>query len=314
MSNYHQIFESIHSGNILILDGGTGTELEKRGVPMDPGAWCGIAALEHSNILKRIHLDYISAGADIITANTYSSSRGMLELSGLGEKFVEINKKAVNAAHNAREASCNSKILIAGSLSHRGMISEGSAAPEETAAVSLRKLEDDLTELALFLKEEGCDLILLEMMYDPIKIAATFTAAEKAGLPIWAGFSARRNESGQLLSFLPSEELSLKNIFSILSQYNPDAAGIMHTSSDAIDGSLKELKKVFSGPLFAYPDSGYFKSPHWQFEKIISEQTLQEFAREWVKAGAKIVGGCCGLSPSHIEALANIKDSFKELR
>ena len=295
MSNYHQTFESIHSGNILILDGGTGTELEKRGVPMDPGAWCGIAALEHSDILKRIHLDYISAGADIITANTYSSSRGMLELSGLGDKFLEINKKAVDAAHNAREASCNSKILIAGSLSHRGMISEGSAAPEETANVSLRKLEEDLTELALFLKEEGCDLIILEMMYDPIKIAATFTAAEKAGLPIWAGFSARRNESGKLLSFLPSEELSLKNIFSI-------------------DGSLKELKKVFSGPLFAYPDSGYFKSPHWQFEKIISEQTLQEFAREWVKAGAKIVGGCCGLSPSHIEALANIKDSFKELR
>ena len=87
MANYHQTFESIHSGNILILDGGTGTELEKRGVPMDPGAWCGIAALEHSDILKRIHLDYISAGADIITANTYSSSRGMLALSGLGESL-----------------------------------------------------------------------------------------------------------------------------------------------------------------------------------------------------------------------------------
>ena len=59
MSLYNRIFDSTKRGNILILDGGTGTELEKRGVPMDPGAWCGLAALEHADILKRIHLDYI---------------------------------------------------------------------------------------------------------------------------------------------------------------------------------------------------------------------------------------------------------------
>ena len=104
MSLYNRIFDSTKRGNILILDGGTGTELEKRGVPMDPGAWCGLAALEHADILKRIHLDYIFSGADVITTNTYSSSRHMLELSGLGEKFVEINKKAVEAAHSAKEA------------------------------------------------------------------------------------------------------------------------------------------------------------------------------------------------------------------
>ena len=55
MSLYKRIFDSTKRGNILILDGGTGTELEKRGVPMDPGAWCGLAALEHADILKRIH-------------------------------------------------------------------------------------------------------------------------------------------------------------------------------------------------------------------------------------------------------------------
>ena len=62
MSLYNRIFDSTKRGNILILDGGTGTELEKRGVPMDPGAWCGLAALEHADILKRIHLDYIFLG------------------------------------------------------------------------------------------------------------------------------------------------------------------------------------------------------------------------------------------------------------
>ena len=60
MSLYNRIFDSTKRGNILILDGGTGTELEKRGVPMDPGAWCGLAALEHADTLKRIHLTTFS--------------------------------------------------------------------------------------------------------------------------------------------------------------------------------------------------------------------------------------------------------------
>jgi len=312
MSLYTSVFDTTKRGNILILDGGTGTELEKRGVPMDPGAWCGVAALEHADILKRIHLDYIFSGADVITTNTYSSSRHMLELSGLGKKFFEINKKALEAAHNAREASGKPNVLVAGSLSHRGMISEGTAMPDQNAVIPLKKFEESLTELAYFLKEEGCDLIILEMMYDPTKIEPTFIAAEKAGLPIWAGFSSRRDNIGRLLSFLPDEELPLMDIFRILSNYKPDAAGIMHTPSNAIQASLKELKKVFSGTIFAYPDSGYFKSPNWQFEKIISEQALQDFAGDWIKEGTKIIGGCCGLSPSHIQALARIKQNPAE--
>ena len=312
MSRYAEMFDTTQRGNILILDGGTGTELEKRGVPMDPGAWCGVAALEHADILKRIHLDYIFSGADIITTNTYSSSRHMLELSGLGQKFFEINKNALEAARNARETSGKPNVLIAGSLSHRGMISEGTAMPDQNAVIPLKEFKESLTELAYFLKEEGCDLIILEMMYDPTKIEPTFIAAEKAGLPVWAGFSSRRDNVGRLLSFLPDEELPLIDIFKTLSHYKPDAAGIMHTPSNAIRDSLKELKKVFSGTIFAYPDSGYFKSPNWQFEKIISEQALQDFARDWIREGAKIIGGCCGLSPSHIQALARVKQNLVE--
>ena len=88
MSLYTSVFDTTKRGNILILDGGTGTELEKRGVPMDPGAWCGVAALEHAGILKRIHLDYIFSGADVITTNTYSSSRHMVSAAGFALRAV----------------------------------------------------------------------------------------------------------------------------------------------------------------------------------------------------------------------------------
>ena len=97
---YLRIKEKINRNELIILDGGVGTELQKRGIEMD-GSWCGSASL-NTEILKQVHLDYIEAGAEIITANTYASSRLMLNSAGLGENFEEINEKAINSAKSAR--------------------------------------------------------------------------------------------------------------------------------------------------------------------------------------------------------------------
>ncbi|MBH69252.1 MAG: hypothetical protein CMM58_12935 [Rhodospirillaceae bacterium] len=308
MSTYSKAIKKLSQGDILVLDGGTGTELEKRGVPMEPGAWCGAAALEHSEILEQVHFDYIQAGADIITANTYSSSRLMLRLSGYDNNFLEINKNALSAAHRAKSLSTNPEdILIAGSLSHRGMLTKATAVPDTNAYPSIEKMEEDLTELAFFLKDEGSDLLILEMMYDPDRMEAAFSAASKTDLPIWAGFSARRGKENNLLSFLPGRDIPLQDIYKILTRYKVDAAGVMHTPSSLIYDAVLLLKNCSVNPIFAYPDSGYFRSPNWQFENTISKSTLVAFAREWLKVGVQIVGGCCGLSPEHIKALSTLK-------
>ena len=97
--SYPEIQLRLQSGGIVILDGGTGTELQRRGVPMDPEAWCGPTTLEHAEVLERIHRDYIAASADIITANTYASSRLMLGPAGFADRFEEINRTAIGAAH-----------------------------------------------------------------------------------------------------------------------------------------------------------------------------------------------------------------------
>ena len=304
---YRKMIEKLHAGRIFLLDGGTGTELEKRGVPMDPGSWCGIAALDNADILEKIHTDYLDAGADIITTNTYSSSRLMLALSGHAENFLEINKKTIGAAQKAREYSSKKDILIAGSLSHRGALIEGTALPHAQNRKSFGQMENALTELGSVLREEGCDFILLEMMYDPDKMKVAFSAAEKTGLPVWAGFSARQKKYGEPLSFLPSPDIPLRELLEILPQFDVDAAGFMHTQSDAIQPSLKILKENFTAPLFAYPDSGYFKSPNWQFEDIISTHALKQFAKKWIEIGATVIGGCCGLTPEHIRALSTLK-------
>ncbi len=298
---------TLRAGEVRLLDGGTGTELQKRGVTMTSQAWCGPAALDNIAILEEIHRDYIAAGADIITANTYATSRVLLELDGLGDRFEEINRASIRAAQKARDSCGRPDVLVAGSLSHRGPIAEGTARPDGSAGGGVDAMARAVSELAAMLRDEGCDLILLEMMYDPIRMAPVFSAAAQSGLPVWAGFSARRGDDGAVLGFDPGQDIPFSDLISILDDWKIDAAGIMHTPSDVVADALDILRARFDGPLLAYPDSGYFKSPHWQFEDVIAPADLRDFAEGWVARGAQVLGGCCGLSPEHIAALEPLK-------
>ena len=300
-------YTALRKGEVRLLDGATGTELERRGVPMTSNAWSARASLDHVETLEAIHRDYIDAGADIVTANTYATSRALLERDGLGDHFEEINRAAVRATQRARERSNRPDVMIAGSLSHRGPISEGSARPDSNAAIGLDEMAEALREQARLLCDEGCDLLLLEMMYDPARMPLVFEAAAQTGLPVWAGFSARRGEDGSLLGFGPGEDIPFAQITSILHDWKVDAAGIMHTPANLVSDALAILRTTFDGPLMAYPDSGYFKSPHWQFEDVIEPGELRRYAEEWIEQGAQVIGGCCGLTPEHIAALAPLK-------
>ena len=304
---YKDIEQRLEHGGIVILDGGTGTELERRGVPMDAGAWCGPAALQHVGTLEAIHGDYIEAGADIITANTFASSRLMLARAGLADRVGEVCRNAVAAALRARERSGRDDVLVAGSLSHMMPLVSGSDKSDLNILPGEAEIADAFGELAGYLKAEGCDLILLEMMYHPARMAPAFTAALETGLPVWAGFSARRGEDGSVLSFTSEFDLAFDDTVSVLDDFPVGAAGIMHSPSDLIGDAIAVLRERFKGPLMAYPDSGYFKMPKWQFEDTIAPDALRAFAENWVESGVQIIGGCCGLSPEHIAALAPLK-------
>ena len=117
---YAEIKHRLDTGEVLLLDGGVGTELERRGADMDPAAWCGVATLDNEELLTQIHVDYARAGSDVITANTFASSRVMLSAAGHGDDVVEINQRAVEAALRAKEqlAAEGRTVAVAGSLSH----------------------------------------------------------------------------------------------------------------------------------------------------------------------------------------------------
>lgn len=295
--SYAAIAQRLSDGDLVVLDGATGTELQRRGVAMEPTAWCGAAALEGQAALEAVHRDYITAGAHVVTANTFATSRMVLDRAGLGDRFEEINRVAVDAALAAAEGT---DVAVAGSLSH--MIPRRDLHGETSDA----EIADSFGELAMLLKEAGCDLILLEMMFAPERMHFAFEAAAATGLPVWAGFSARRAADGSVLSFHHNRDIPFAEIPAILAGYDIAAAGLMHSESEVTADALTEVRKHFQGPLTAYPDSGHMKMPEWQFEEIIPIPDFVDYARRWRTQGVQVIGGCCGLGPDHIAALRGL--------
>ncbi|MGI9481259.1 MAG: homocysteine S-methyltransferase family protein [Hyphomicrobiales bacterium] len=307
--SYENMKSKLAEGGVVILDGGTGTELERRGVDMNPEAWCGVATLEAEETLVEVHKDYIRAGAEVITANTFASSRLMLSPAGFADSVDEVNRKAVRAAHKACAELGAENVLIAGSLSHMVPIAPETAKPDPARIPDNTALADAFGELAQIHKQEGCDLILMEMMYDPGRMELALAAAGATGLPVWAGLSARRADDGAVLSFAAHEDIAYGEIVALASRHKPDAIGTMHTPSNLISDCDAIIAQEFDGARMAYPDSGYFKMPSWQFEDIIPPEEFAAYADEWKTAGVQIIGGCCGLSPKHIQALAPLKSA-----
>jgi homocysteine S-methyltransferase len=303
-SRYSKIRERLNQNELVILDGGVGTELQKRGIEMDE-SWCGTAS-RNTEILKQVHLDYIKAGAQVITTNTYASSRLLLDAAGFGNDFEEINLNAISAAKAARD-EVSDDILIAGSLSHRYPIAHGDMQSNATIQFEQSVLQEATDEMASFLSENGCDLILLEMMYHPDRIQTVFESAKKTNKPIWAGFSTRRTENGDILSLTDSVDVPFREIVRIIKDYELDAVGIMHTDVNIVSDSIKIVREIYDGTILVYPDSGGWVSPNWIFDKVIKPHELKVRASEWAKEGVQILGGCCGLSPEHIQAVAEIK-------
>src|SRR5215510_11179078 len=111
------LYERLSAGEVVIIDGGMGTQLQAEGVPMDKVAWSARANLEQPEVVQRVHEAYIHAGAEVIIANTFAASRAGLGPAGLGGRVAEANRNAMRAALRAREAAATRPVAVAGSMS-----------------------------------------------------------------------------------------------------------------------------------------------------------------------------------------------------
>jgi S-methylmethionine-dependent homocysteine/selenocysteine methylase len=302
-SPLNAIERDLQAGKIIVVDGATGTELERRGAAMHDKAWCATATLTDPELLRGVHEDYIRAGARVITANTFSTNRNMLDPAGLGSRFEELNRRAVELAREARDRTgMAGRVAIAGSMSHQVPVMASADQRDVNAVPHPELAEANFREMAELLATTGVDLILMEMMSDPELANPAIKAAVATGLPVWAGFSVREGEAGEVVAYA-RPDLGAAEMFGKISLDGVRVAGVMHSKVDTIMPAVGLLRRVWSGPLMAYPDSGYFKMPHWQFVDIIPVDDFVAYSREWIAAGVQVIGGCCGLGVRHIEAL-----------
>jgi S-methylmethionine-dependent homocysteine/selenocysteine methylase len=304
------IFGRLADGELVIIDGGMGSQLQAEGVPMDHVAWSARANLEQPDVVQRVHEEYIRAGAEVLIVNSYAASRAALEPAGLGSRVAEANRSAVRAALRAREAAATGPVAVAGSMSSfcpNDMEPGGLGRPHSgpTAEDSRFPSLADYREQAELLAEAGVDLIALEMINAESYGSAAVQAAAETGLPVWLGVSPFRREDGTLIA-LPEQGdgESLDDLLSALAGPALAAVTVMHAKPEVTLDSIEIIRRHFAGPIGVYAETGDWQPPNWVFDGLAPAEYLQQ-AITWADHGAQLIGGCCGVGPDHIRALAD---------
>lgn len=289
----------------IILDGGTGTEIRARGYALHPSAWSALAHIERPDLVLDVHHDFLAAGAEIVTANTFSLSRHNLEHAGIGNRFIESNLQAMKLAREAVDALVDRQALVAGSISTIPPMD----APNylQTGNSAFQNYKDQAEILA----GAGADLILAEMLLEVESASVLLEAAQTVGLPVWAGLSAMFGDDETVMGFrTPGKYLHVKdNRFSDLVQtvagFPVELVAVMHTKMDVMPAALTVVKQGWDGPVAAYAETGQSGDSDWFFDTAAAPEAYASAAVEWVQDfDVDAVGGCCGTRPAHISALA----------
>jgi homocysteine S-methyltransferase len=298
------------AGDVIVLDGAVSTELQRRGVPVDEVSWFGSANLDYLPTVRALHEDYIRAGAEVIIANTHSTNRAGLEPAGLGARVEEVNRLAVEAATQARDAS-GRPVVIAGSISSFIPAAMGSHDTTDLRGAATYR------EQARILADAGVDVLALEMMDSTSYGLAAVETAMETGLPVWLGMSPIRFPSGRLGTYsadkpciMPEEDPNAPDAFrELVEAYAANCHGLaavilMHVEVGVVADALEIVRGYFPDvPLGVYAEIGYYKAPNWVFVECSPEDYLAE-AQGWARAGVQLIGGCCGTGPNHVRALA----------
>lgn len=286
---------------MIILDGGTGTLIQALGAPMSDYTWCADANLTHPEVVRAAHRQYLDAGADVLIANTFATSPLLFDHIGRLGDIAEIDAVAVRLARQASDGA----VPVAGSFSvmrpvHRG--GDRSTIERSWSEAEARPLFE---AKAAALAAAGVDVIAMEMMRDGDRYSLWATEAAMAtGLPVWVGISVEEDEQGRLVGFNAGSNAALDDFVEGLLDCGPAMVHVMHTAPPTTTKALAVVRSRWHGPLGAYAESGYFEMPDWQFVDVIGEADYAALARQWADDfGVEMIGGCCGVGPSHIAAL-----------
>ncbi|MDC0863551.1 homocysteine S-methyltransferase family protein [Candidatus Pelagibacter sp.] len=302
---YNLIKQRLENKDTIILDGAIGAELEKKGAKMHKDLWCGTCSVESPDLVKKVHEEYILAGVDIITTNTYATTPIGMKQYGFDDQINDFNKKSVQIAKEAVKNS-NKDIAVAGSVSTFGSLYK----------FGTEAMKPGFKEQLKILSGEGVDLIILEAMSSQADIVETIIECSlESKLPVWLSISCVIDDKTNKVmlgyndtidsdtSIYEDFETSINNF----SKIHKGPILIAHSDIEVTGQAIKIAKKKFNGVLGAYPNRGHYEKPHWKFVDNITPSEYLEKAKSWVEDGAQIVGGCCGVGVEEIKAISVLK-------
>ena len=288
---------STTSTDIVLLDGGVGQELYRRStIPAAP-LWSVQVMMDEPHLVEAVHLDFIEAGARIITVNTYTATPHRLIREGVAEKFEALHDAALAAAESARE-TCGEPVRIAGCLpplvgSYRADLTP----PEDECLANYRQI--------VAVQADRVDLFLCETMLSAAEARAATSAAAESGKPAWTALSVDDADGTLLRS---GEGVAAGAQAAV--DAGAEAVLVNCSSPEAVSAAMPLLAEI-GVPFGAYAN-GFVSiaamKPGGTVEALEARDDLGPVAYAghalgWVSAGASIVGGCCEIGPGHIATL-----------
>ncbi len=274
--------------NILLFDGAVGTMLYSRGIYINH---CfDELNLSRPELIKEIHRAYIKAHAQCIETNTFGANHFKLSAHGLGEKTEDINYQGARLA----KKEAGDRVLVAGSIGPLGI------RIEPWGPTSNDEAKEAFTRQALALKNGGVDLFILETFSDLSEIRQAILACQElSDMPIIASMTI--GDDGNSL-YGTSPEIFAQR----LDEWGADVIGLnCSVGPPLMMEALEKMLRTTDKPISLMPNAGTPREIDGRNIYLASAEYMAEYARRFIQAGAKIVGGCCGTTPEYIQSMHN---------
>jgi 5-methyltetrahydrofolate--homocysteine methyltransferase len=291
----HEIEKKLTS-DILLFDGAMGTMLMERGIKAGETAETWV--LDHPDEIEAVHRAYYAAGADVATTATFGATSLKLAHYKLSDRAAEINRKGAELARKA----CPAGKFVAGDIGPTGKLLKPAGDADEAT------LSEAFARQAKALAEGGVDFLIIETMMDVAEALIALEAARSTGLPVFATISFARKPRGY---------------FTIMGNKPADAARALSEAGAAAVGTncslrigdmvdvVTEMKAATDTPIIAQPNAGNPETERGVTTYIDGPEVYAEKTPDLIRAGARVVGGCCGTTPETIRRMRQVIDTIR---
>ncbi|XP_057988256.1 homocysteine S-methyltransferase 1 [Hevea brasiliensis] len=306
------------AGGSAVIDGGFATQLERHGAAINNPLWSALCLIKDPDLIKRVHLEYLEAGADVLITSSYQATLPGFASQGLSiEEGEFLLKKSVKLAVEARDKFWDAvksnpvhrynRALVAASIgSYGAYLADGSEysglyGPD----VNLEKLKDFHRHRLQVLVEAGPDLLAFETIPNKLEAKAfvELLEEENINIPSWICFSTVDGENA------PSGE-SFQECLEMINKSNKvNAVGINCAPPHFIESLICKFKKLTEKLIIVYPNSGEVwdcRAKRWLPSTCFADDKFEMSATRWHELGASLIGGCCRTTPSTIRAISKV--------